>query len=1073
MSGDVEQARETIRRCRQLRDEGKPEAVLRTEIVSRLRLIFPGKENENWINHYSAGTEASTEIAHASGKEALRFIDNLVGSTTIEYEADLRIPAKRAEGFAQVREHATGLVRKGVPVSQIRGILSDTVDWNVYDVSLREAVKPAECTIDDISLVEIDSLNLTVDDEASAHRLMAFVLKHLAREQSRPLRAEYLTHDLGLESTSYLRTAKQLLKLVVEGRAKDTSIGVATSLWAHFVDYLEGDNAEFRASAYADEIYLCLIARLMSANVLAGKALSSSESELSEIMGGEHFRKNYRLENMVERDYFGWLTTPEHIAKVLPIAREIQQDLLAYDFGNRGEQDLFGRLMAQLARRIQRRLLGQEWTPSWLGKLLAEKCLDGLPKGQVPRIIDMCCGSGSILAEVLKSAISRYGLTTIEKLHEVATGFDIDPLAVSLAKTTWVVTLVDQIKATTIPVVIPIYHADSLFAVTPVSAHLPFMGEDKDIQIKLDDKVITLPRQVVKPEAHELFDRIIAWSYDEALVAKAKGSMAAQANDDPAKFIDGVTKAIGSKVDDKAKAALVDSAGALRTKMSELAIANRNGIWAFILRNTYRPALLTGQFNGLVSNPPWLALSGLADNPYKEVLTERAALYGIRPAGSSFLHLELGTVHLLHAVDRYLSTDASVACLVPGTVLNGSHHEPLRQRAFLKSARPVALEISEVWQIAHGTFKYPGAAIVGHKRASPAGLDAVEILGEVALPSGLEKADFSVRHLGPKRSAWVLEKEGLPATLGGMQAVPQQGADLMPRTAVCVDIIAATGAEFRVETPDDKSKWAFTLKAAKEMTDARFAGFVAPQFLYRIAQSENLLPFVFGDHCAPIALPAMRAANGAWTIYSDIDIGRMGLTQSAHWFGAVNAELKKAGQGKPIQERIDVRNKLSKQVIGESGHLIFGGAGGKYVCAATLPVADAHDIAIDQTLYWKIVPTLDEARFLVGLLNSEALTRAILPFNPKGDFGERHIHTLPYRLAPKFLPDEDDHMRIIQLVTEIEKIARDMIAADPSIQNPAKQLHARRRYLREKLAQIDQVIELNELASVLLGTSAD
>ncbi|WP_287299213.1 hypothetical protein [Mesorhizobium sp.] len=39
-----------------------------------------------------------------------------------------------------------------------------------------------------------------------------------------------------------------------------------------------------------------------------------------------------------------------------------------------------------------------------------------------------------------------------------------DPLAVSLAKTTWVVSLSVEIKAATKPIVIPVYIADSLFA---------------------------------------------------------------------------------------------------------------------------------------------------------------------------------------------------------------------------------------------------------------------------------------------------------------------------------------------------------------------------------------------------------------------------------------------------------------------------------------------------------------------------------------------------------------------------------------------------------------------------------
>jgi hypothetical protein len=74
---------------------------------------------------------------------------------------------------------------------------------------------------------------------------------------------------------------------------------------------------------------------------------------------------------------------------------------------------------------------------------------------------------------VLKAAKAKFSLTDIADLQEVATGFDIDPLAVTLSKTTWVVTVAAEIKAAVSPIIVPIYHADSLFAVTPVSASIP------------------------------------------------------------------------------------------------------------------------------------------------------------------------------------------------------------------------------------------------------------------------------------------------------------------------------------------------------------------------------------------------------------------------------------------------------------------------------------------------------------------------------------------------------------------------------------------------------------------------
>ena len=41
-----------------------------------------------------------------------------------------------------------------------------------------------------------------------------------------------------------------------------------------------------------------------------------------------------------------------------------------------------------------------------------------------------------------------------------------------------------EIKAATKTTVIPIYHADSLFAVTPVSASLPLVGESETIPLE-------------------------------------------------------------------------------------------------------------------------------------------------------------------------------------------------------------------------------------------------------------------------------------------------------------------------------------------------------------------------------------------------------------------------------------------------------------------------------------------------------------------------------------------------------------------------------------------------------------
>jgi len=1072
LTGNTEQAKEAIRRCRAQRDSGKAEAVLRGELQSWLRLIFPEPDDKPWIDHYCEGTEARTRVGQADGDVANRFIDNLVGSTTIEYEPDLRITTRREHGLAQVREHVAGLIRGGVPVSQVRGILSDTVEWLAYDPELAPGIAPAACSAEDITLVLVDELDLTIDEKPSATRFISFVRKHLAREQSRPLRADLLTLDLGLESFSCMRSADPLRQLVEKGRATSPAIMLATDLWSRFVDYLEGKAGGFRAVAYVDEVYLCILARLLSANVLSGHAISSKDADLKAILDGSYFKGQYQLANMVEQDYFGWLADPTIIDQLVPTARKIQQDLYVYDFSWRPEEDLFGRLMAQLARRGQRKLLGQEWTPSWLAHNLAVQCLNNLPEGKHPRIVDMCCGSGSIMAETLKAAKHCLGLTGINVLQQVATGFDIDPLAVSLAKTTWVVTLADEIKSAAGPIIIPIYHADSLFSVTPITPRLPSLEEGGPISVSLDGKTVNLPNALIQPEYHELFDRIVDWAYDEAQDARKNGGTDHLTEPGTAQFLDGAARTLGIALSAELKETLAPAVFALVHRMAELAVTDRNGIWAFILRNTYRPGLLAGQFNGLVSNPPWLAMSRLADNPYRDILTSRAELYGIRPPGQSFLHLELGTTHLLHAVDRYLAADAAVACLVPGTVFNGHHHELFRQRKFLTAARPVALEISEMWRVEPSTFKYPSAAVIGHKRAQPAGLADKGIAGLLASRDCLQGVDFSVRTIGGERTAWVLEQDGLPVTVSTATVIPQQGADLMPRTAVCIEIISKGAAEYRIDTPSCGTPYGFAVKAAKQLERERFPGYAEKRFIHRMAQSENLLPFFLGEHCIPIAIPAIRDDQGKWKVLDETEIRGMGFTETAKRFRTINKKLRQTGQGKTLQQRIDERLKLTKQDMPEGGYLILAGAGGKHICAACVPITAGSDLVVDQTLYWRAVPNEDEARFCVGLLNSRAMTEAITPFNPKGAFGERHIHTLPYRLMPAFDRENEDHVRIAALARNIATLAEEIVAATPSRYDPNRALTQRRAKLRNELQQTQLFGDLEKLCAAVLGTTA-
>src|SRR3989442_7811009 len=141
-----------VARCLQLRDAGQSEAVLRAEFQSRVRSVFHDPDDESWVTHYSEGAEAHTRVGVAGGGAVSRFIDTLIRSTVIEYEPDLRSPAVWQHGWEQVREYVAGAVREGAKISQVRGVLSDTVAWYVFDTGLTPGTDPSACTPTDIVL---------------------------------------------------------------------------------------------------------------------------------------------------------------------------------------------------------------------------------------------------------------------------------------------------------------------------------------------------------------------------------------------------------------------------------------------------------------------------------------------------------------------------------------------------------------------------------------------------------------------------------------------------------------------------------------------------------------------------------------------------------------------------------------------------------------------------------------------------------------------------------------------------------------------------------------------------------
>lgn len=1023
------QGRAFLNEAAGLISDGRAEDVLRHALSARLPAMFP--EQPWWIKAHVTGTESLAKF-HEFGSKKYGFVDVLVGSTVIEYERDLRVQGTFNHGLHQVKQYCAARLNEGTPSDLLVGVLSDTVRWYAFGISnVKEVSAVTGATTygpEHIELTEIESCDLSAASVIDAKKLGVFLVRYLGREGGRLLAAHTLAKDLGFESPFCQSHLVPINELVETAFVSDPAYaGLITKLWTDFVSYLGGETAagQFDRPTYVGELYILTLSKLICANVLSGKGLVSDDTELHSILDGSFFKAK-GLPNLVEYDYFGWLNASPYVSNLVAAAREIQEDLRAYDFESSTTEDLFGSLMAQLAARSQRLLLGQEWTPAWLAAKLVEFALSKTPADQQPRFLDMCCGSGAIVVETVKGAQARLlaagakpgDPAALSELAAAITAFDIDPLAVMLAKVGWVIAC----KSWLVPgheAQIPVYHADSLFANTPITKVFGATGEEQR-KLRLDTEEVELPQFLIESKRQALFDALLSRGYEMAMssAAEAKTTL----NDvDIEVMVDAVAADTGAALTaDERTLAVLFSSQLLRA-LEVLQRAGRNGIWAFVLRNAFRPALVAGRFNGLVTNPPWLALSRIGSNPYRDALKAKADLYGIKAPGSSHLHVEIATIFLLHAIDRYLAPGAVVACVLPDTVLNGSHHEPFRSAGYLSARRPVTFDPREIWKVEKQTFKNEAIVLFGRKeqpKASP-----VKFIGRQVSRLSETKTELHVVSSNG-RTAWTASPPVTAAvkmkTANSVGPLFRQGADVMPRGLIFHGVKKVgpswdlgpifPGSPLYFLRSEGKVLANFTLNASgvsdHVMFDALLSKHLAPWEL--AAGSKALLPFKWDE--------------SGWEARTGSGIAALGVSTASAIKNTLAANNETIGE---FFARVDTdRKKLTNQGWTGQDYLVFASAGGKLPCAAYVrgDQIPCSKTIIDQTLYWGRVSSEDEAIYITALINSPAVIDVIVAHQPRGAFGERHIHKLAFDRTPIFDPASSQHVAVVgaakQLLSE-------------------------------------------------------
>lgn len=626
------------------------------------------------------------------------------------------------------------------------------------------------------------------------------------------------------------------------------------------------------------------------------------------ILNGKYFQQK-NIQNLVDYDYFGWLNNSPYVDDIVECAKRMQKLLASYDFKVIAEEDLFGALLAQLSNREHRLLLGQDFTPHWVARSMVEHAVEGID--EAPRILDMCCGSGVFLIEAIRKVRDKYTINICdydtakdEVVFSCVMGFDIDPLAVMLAKVNWIMSMRDLFPYHTGQITIPVYHADSLFVATPITHNMPSSSQDSYV-MHFDSNKVEIPGYMLTPAHRRNFDAFMSICYKYAMkrASQEESNLTEEQVDHVLSSVESESNTVLSHVEKQAQRV---SAYSLILQLECLQRQGRNGIWYFILNNSYKPGLVANQFNCIVSNPPWLAMSKLADNPYKKALQRKTDSFGIKPPGASHLHMELATTFLLASIDKYLKDGAIWMCVMPGSILSGYHHDPLRLERYRDSVDSVDASVETIWELPITTFKNKAVVLGGLKTNKNT---KYPIVGRAYdEPDSYVECNYTLYKQG-NRSAWTNKGENAEF-LDVINSDPwefNQGADIMPRTALFHEFTKLPNGTWSIMKIDNTSELYYLLSDSHKNVcrDLVAEGF-SDAYMYDCLISKHLSPFVTATP-AKVILPGKKI-DGRWKGITDDEIALLN-SGTSYVFNEIQTESEMP-LSLLFDQKINIRNKL-------------------------------------------------------------------------------------------------------------------------------------------------------------------
>ncbi len=970
------------------------------ELVSR-----PGHEKVRALIYellvYGLGAN-STEIQFERPlPEVHGRLDALLGQTVFEFKRDLRRERRVAEEelgrYLPQRERETG--------ERFIGIATDGADYIPFEL---EGGRLIACPGYQASAGDAAGLLLWLDAAVS--------LQPSLIPDPGTVRVE-----LGRGSLAHRRAMAGLRSLWMRLR---THAGVALKrqLWADLIAVVYGSRID------ADELFLQHTYLTIVAKTLAVRVLSIDLPDPADLLSGRPFQQA-GIAGAVESDFFDWvLEDPEGYDLVQRIARQVARFRLA----NVGH-DVLKELYESLVDPIERRDLGDYYTPKWLAERI---CRDAIEHPLEQRVLDPACGSGTFVFEAVRRCLAAAEDARLTPAEALATcldhvfGIDVHPVAVIVSRVAYLLALGDEcLQERTDHIALPVYLGDALqWNTEQIYAHL-------DVVVRVPDGPdLYFPDSLAKEPAR--FDDTVSTMMDLAAQGASDESLRA--------WLDRMGGLDEADID-----ILVATYGHLR----ELDREGRGQVWGYVIRNLSRPLWLSsgGQHvDVIVGNPPWMSyrhMSQAVRERFQRECRKRRLWSGGRLAS----HTDLASYFFVRAAELYLRRDGLIAFVMPYGALNRAPYARFRTGKYAT----VEVRFDRAWALDEKVgplFPLPSAVLFARRqRSGPLPANVSSFSGRLTRrDETLQQAEAA---LTVRQTSW-------PGRTGASRNTPyrrvfRQGATMVPRRLCVVDT---------VDTGRLGGNAALPLVESRIGRLDKFPWNEAPPLRCAV-EARFLRPLYLGESVAPFRVVKAQRAVVPWDEVNDdlLDAAHAqerGYPGLAEWLAMAEATWNRHRRSSlSLIRRWDYMDGLSTQMPPAPIRVVYAKSGQMLAAA----IIEDNQAIIDHKLYWAPFRRHSEALYVAALLNSDVVRSRIDAMQSRGKWGVRDIDKLVFDLPiPSFDPLDPLHREVMQAALEAERIADEVLL--PKNVN----FISARRMVRRAIAESGVAQCLDELVAHLL-----